>query len=155
MFSEDQIQQELVKKFNFLEGKVLILRPRRIKLEVSPENFFEVLEFVLYELEFRHLCTITGLDDKDRLSILYHLAQEKGKMLNIKLSVPKSYPVIKSIISYFPGAEVYERELVDLLGARVEGLPPGNRYPLTDDWPAGEYPLRKDWRPKYGAEKGS
>jgi Ni,Fe-hydrogenase III component G len=29
----------------------------------------------------------------------------------------------------------------------VEGLPAGNRYPLTDDWPADQFPLRKDWKP--------
>ena len=28
---------------------------------------------------------------------------------------------------------------------QVQGLPPGNRYPLPDDWPQGQYPLRKDW----------
>ena len=47
----------------------------------------------------------------------------------------------------YAGAQVYERELVDLFGAQVEGLPPGNRYPLTDDWPTDEHPLRKDWKP--------
>ncbi|MDD5594820.1 MAG: NADH-quinone oxidoreductase subunit C, partial [Candidatus Omnitrophica bacterium] len=67
---------------------------------------------------------------------------------NLKVSVPKENPVIKSIIGIFPGAEIYERELIDLFGAKVEGLPEGNRYPLTDDWPKDEYPLRKDWRPK-------
>ena len=46
----------------------------------------------------------------------------------------------------FPAAEIYERELIDLLGAKVAGLPEGKRYPLPDDWPAGEYPLRKDWK---------
>jgi Ni,Fe-hydrogenase III component G len=35
---------------------------------------------------------------------------------------------------------------MDLLGAQVEGLPAGRRYPLPEDWPQGEYPLRKDWK---------
>ena len=46
----------------------------------------------------------------------------------------------------FPGAELYERELVDMFGISVEGLPAGNRYPLPDDWPQGQHPLRKDWK---------
>ena len=66
-------------------------------------------------------------------------------MLSVKTSVPKNRPVIKTVTSYFLSADVYERELIDLLGAKVEGLPAGNRYPLTDDWPVGQYPLRKDW----------
>jgi Ni,Fe-hydrogenase III component G len=69
-------------------------------------------------------------------------------LINLKTSAPKENPQIKSITQYFPSAEIYERELVDLFGAKVEGLAPGNRYPLTDDWPPGEYPLRKDWKAK-------
>jgi Ni,Fe-hydrogenase III component G len=51
------------------------------------------------------------------------------------------------VIPLFVGAEIYERELVDLLGVKVEGLPSGNRYPLMDDWPKDQFPLRKDWKP--------
>jgi Ni,Fe-hydrogenase III component G len=36
--------------------------------------------------------------------------------------------------------------MMDLFGMQVEGLPPGNRYPLPDDWPPNQYPLRKDWK---------
>jgi len=54
--------------------------------------------------------------------------------------------VIKTITDIFPPADIYERELEDLLGAKVDGLGDGKRYPLPDDWPKGEYPLRKDWK---------
>jgi NADH:ubiquinone oxidoreductase subunit C len=67
-------------------------------------------------------------------------------MVNLKTSVIKSNPVINTVTSFFPGAEIYEREVSDLFGAVVDGLPKGNRYPLTDDWPKGEYPLRKEWK---------
>ena len=69
-------------------------------------------------------------------------------MLNIRISVDRNNPVIKTITHDFPGADIYEREVMDLLGAKVEGLPPGKRYPLSDDWPTDEYPLRKDWKKK-------
>ncbi|MEI6093142.1 MAG: NADH-quinone oxidoreductase subunit C, partial [bacterium] len=58
---------------------------------------------------------------------------------------PKSNPVIKTITDTFPGGDLYERELTDLLGAKIDGLPNGIRYPLPDGWPEGQYPLRKDW----------
>ena len=97
-------------------------------------------------LGFRILCAITGQDEGDSFSVLYHLAREDGIMLNVEVSAPKANPVIKTVTGVFPGADHYEREIVDLLGFKVEGLAPGFRYPLTDDWPPGQYPLRKDWK---------
>ncbi|MFA5345827.1 MAG: NADH-quinone oxidoreductase subunit C, partial [Candidatus Omnitrophota bacterium] len=104
------------------------------------------------ELQFGHLCTITGLDEPEKLGFIYHLAADSGILINLRTYAPKNNPVIKTVTSYFPGAEIYERELVDLFGATVTGLPVGNRYPLTDDWPTEEHPLRKDWKPKPAKE---
>lgn len=146
MSQDENIKQDLVGKFGFLEGKIRIARPRRIFLETDLDNFFPVFEHAVRNLNFCHLCTITGLDELEKFGFIYHLAQDSGVLLNIKTSVSKNNPVIKTVMPSFPGAECYERELVDLFGVQVEGLPPGNRYPLTDDWPKDQYPLRKDWK---------
>lgn len=147
MTKDENVVQELVRKFSYLEGKIEIRRPRRIFLEVDHASFMEIFDFVAKTLKFPHLCTITGLDEQENLSFIYHLAEDSGILLNIKISVPKTNPQIDTVIKYFPGAEIYERELMDLFGAKVRGLPPGHRYPLTDDWPADQFPLRKDWKP--------
>jgi NADH:ubiquinone oxidoreductase subunit C len=146
MSIEENIKQALNKKFGFPEDAVRIPRPRRIFLELPVADFEKVFVFAKDELKFGHLVSITGFDEPEKLAFMYHCAQDNGIMLNIKISVDKSRPVIKSVTPYFLGADIYERELVDLFGAKVEGLTTGNRYPLTDDWPAGEYPLRKDWK---------
>lgn len=146
MSAEEKIRQSLIEKFAYLQGNINIPRPRRISLQVEYQNFHAVFEYAAGDLKFPHLCTITGLDEQDKLSFIYHLAQDSGVVLNIKVSVPRENPVLKTVTPFFPGAEIYERELVDLLGVKVDGLPPGARYPLTDDWPAGQYPLRKDWK---------
>ena len=151
MSQEERITEELKNKFPFLEGNISIPRPRRISLEVAYSNFNEVFEYALTQFKFSHLCTITGLDEQDKLGFVYHLAGDSGIILNLKTSVQKENPVIKTVREYFPGAEIYERELMDLLGAKVEGLPPGSRYPLPDDWPTDQFPLRKDWKPKTSA----
>jgi Ni,Fe-hydrogenase III component G len=66
--------------------------------------------------------------------------------MNVEINAPRSNPVIQSVTKIFPSADLYERELVDLLGLKIEGLAEGFRYPLTDDWPKDQYPLRKDWK---------
>lgn len=145
---EEKIQSDLTAKFGFLADKVRIQRDRRIFAEVPPVNFREVFDYAVKNLDFKFLCTMTGLDEGDNLSFVYHITRQDGIVLNLKTSVPKNNPVIKTITDAFKGAEIYEREVMDLLGAKVDGLPEGKRYPLPDDWPEGEYPLRKDWKKK-------
>jgi membrane-bound hydrogenase subunit beta len=149
---EENIQSEIIKKFAFLDGKVTVQRPRRLFVDVSQEKFANLFEYAIKNLEFTILCAITGLDEGTGFGIIYHLARESGIMLNIKTTIDRGNPVLKTITGSFLCADIYERELVDLLGIKVEGLPPGNRYPLPDDWPAGEYPLRKDWKKKEGVK---
>ena len=146
MSQEQNIVDQLINKFGYLQDKVKIQRQRRMYCEVALVNFEEVFAYAIKDLGFAHLCTITGLDEQDNIGIIYHLAREDGIMLNLKTALPKSDPILKSIIERFPSAEIYEREMVDLLGVKVEGLPEGYRYPLVDDWPKGQYPLRKDWK---------
>jgi len=143
---EEKIQQGLSEKFPFLKDKIRIQRPRRMYAEVSRENFFDVFDYAVIELGFPMLSAITGLDEGENLSFIYHLATESGVILNLKTAVAKEKPVLNTVTGYFFGAEIYERELVDLLGVKVEGLKKGKRYPLPDDWPDGQYPLRKDWK---------
>jgi membrane-bound hydrogenase subunit beta len=152
MSQEENIKQDLIAKFGLPEASFRIPRERRIFVEVGPEKLPAVFDHVVRQLKFCHLCTITGFDDGDKLSIMYHIAQDRNIIINIKTSVPKDNPKLKTVTSYFPSADAYEREVIDLLGFQIEGLPPGNRYPLTDDWPKGQYPLRKDW--KYSETKG-
>jgi membrane-bound hydrogenase subunit beta len=143
---EESIQKFLVTKFAFLADKVRVQRDRRIFADVPKEKLEDVLKYAMKELDFVFLCTMSGLDEGENLSFIYHLTRQDGVILSLKISVPKTNPVIKTVTDYFKGAEIYEREVMDLLGAKVEGLPEGKHYPLPDDWPEGQYPLRKDWK---------
>jgi NADH:ubiquinone oxidoreductase subunit C len=68
-------------------------------------------------------------------------------MANVKTRCPKGESM-QTITSIFPGGGIYERELIDLFGAHIDGLPEGRNYPLPDNWPKGEHPLLKDWKPR-------
>jgi membrane-bound hydrogenase subunit beta len=149
MANEEAITKELLENFPFLAEKVAARRERRVFAEVDYANFAPVFDYAVKRMDFSHLCTISGTDDGDNLGAIYHLSRRDGTLLNIKTAVPKEKPEIDTVSSYFPGGVLYERELIDLLGFKVNGLPPqANRYPLQDDWPEGQYPLRKDWTPE-------
>ncbi len=148
MNNEEKIKTELLQKFPYLEGKCDIIRQRRITTEVDKDNLIGLLNYLFNDLKFNLLCTITGLDTGDNLQFIYHVANKDGIVINVKTNVPKSNPVISTVTGIYNGATFYERELEDLLGARVEGLPEGRHYPLPDNWPKGQYPLRKDWKPE-------
>lgn len=144
--TEEALKDMLVKRFPFLDGRIRAPRARRIFIDDVTDNFDEVFLYAIKELDFSALCAITGMDEGERIVFGYHMARPDGTVLTIKRSAPKSDPVIKTVVPVFFCADIYERELVDLLGVRVEGLKEGNRYPLPDGWPQGEYPLRKDWK---------
>jgi membrane-bound hydrogenase subunit beta len=160
MSQEETVQARLGERFPVLRDKVRVQRARRLWVDVPQEIFLEVFEYIIGPLEFSKLATITGLDEGETLGLIYHLAgpgcaraepgsaeaTPGGMVLNLHTSVPRQKPVVQTVTSLFPSAEAYEREVVDLLGFQVEGLPEGSRYPLPDDWPAGQYPLRKDWK---------
>jgi membrane-bound hydrogenase subunit beta len=148
MTREQTIEQDLLAGFPCLADKVRVQRDRRVWAEAPAAQFRAILDHACDRLEFVHLCTITGLDEGESLAFIYHLAREDGLVLCLKTTVPKAAPGLRSVSDRFPGGVIYERELVDMLGAQVEGLPPGKRYPLPDDWPEGQYPLRKEWTPQ-------
>jgi Ni,Fe-hydrogenase III component G len=148
MNKEEGLKELIAKGLNLPEDKVTVSRIRRLSAEVEYPGLKRALEFITKDLNFVHLSSITGLDEGQRLGIIYHLSDDAGVVLSLKTGVDKNNPVVMSITDKFPSAEVYERELVDLLGFKVDGLPEGSRYPLTDDWPKDEHPLRKDWKPK-------
>jgi membrane-bound hydrogenase subunit beta len=147
MSSEQEVGSDLIKAFPFLQDKVRTPRARRIFVDIPADRFAEVFKYLYDKAGFTILCTITGLDQGSTLGVLYHLAHESGTVLTAGIAVPKEAPVIQTVTRTFPAADAYEREMVDLLGVQVEGLAPGRRYPLPDNWPTDEHPLRKDWRP--------
>ncbi len=142
---EEKMREELIGELGLTN--VRVQRDRRIFADVPEEKFREVFDYAVKGMNFLILGAITGLDEGDKFSFIYHISREDGIVLNLKISLPREKPVLNTITGYFPCAEIYERELEDLLGAKVMGLSAGKRYPLPDDWPKGEFPLRKDWKP--------
>ena len=170
MSEAEILRSELEERFALAPEAVKVQREKRVWIQADQKTTEHIFEYLVKLQGFRILCTITGLDEGENLGFIYHLARDGGMMANLKTACPKG-AAIRTVTGFFPGAAIYERELEDLLGARVEGLPPGQRYPLPEDWPTGDHPLLKDWKPRTtapeagvqgapaappaGAEKGS
>jgi NADH:ubiquinone oxidoreductase subunit C len=130
---------------------VQVKRTRRIFINVSRDDLIKTVNILSSELNINHLSTITARDTGKEIEILYHFLLN-GIVITIRTACPKDDPTIDSIVSIFPGAILYERELNDILGVIPKGHPDLRRLVLPDDW-VGGYPLRKDWKPPQESEE--
>jgi NADH:ubiquinone oxidoreductase subunit C len=78
------------------------------------------------------------------LEALYHFCHGAA-ILTLRVRAPHSNPVLPSLCPVIPYAGLYERELVEMLGFRIDGATQAERFILPEDWPDGVYPLRKDF----------
>jgi Ni,Fe-hydrogenase III large subunit/NADH:ubiquinone oxidoreductase subunit C len=130
-----------------MEDSILDLKvPRQKKAYIllKPESHHEAVLLLLKHVEDTILSTITGVDLVTEIELNYHMAC--GGTVTLKNRVLREKPVTKTITDILPGANLYEREVFDLLGVVFEGHPKLERLLLPESWPKGDYPLRKDWK---------
>jgi len=116
-------------------------------LMVGSENLLALMETLRDEYGYDFLSSVTGVDylAEGKMEVVYHLFKSTGgAILEIKVQIPRSDPVIPSMMDLFPGADFQEREAWDLLGIRFEGHPDLKRILMWEGF-AG-HPLRKDWQ---------
>jgi membrane-bound hydrogenase subunit beta len=118
---------------------------RRIFIKVAPGDLVAAVTLLRDRYDCAYLATISGVDKGEMFEFIYHFASPVAN-INLRTEVPRSAPRFASICPVIPGAVLYERELQEMFGVTVEGIPDGRRLNLPDDWPEGQYPLRKDWK---------
>ena len=124
---------------------VNIARERRLFAEIPVTQLVTAIQS-LKESGMINIGAITGLDLGDRLEVMYYLYNNEGVLLSLKVYISREDPHVPTVTDIFPGVFMYERELIDLFGIMVDGIPHNRKYPIPEDWPDGEYPLRKDWK---------
>jgi len=134
----------IAEKMGAAVSGIAVQRANRLWLDVKPESLNELLAF-MKGTGYIHIATITGMDFGEQLGAIYHLT-DRRMTVSITAKTPRTAPELPTVTGLFPGCEGYERELEDMFGIRINGLPPGRRYPLPDDFPADQHPLRKDWK---------
>jgi NADH:ubiquinone oxidoreductase subunit D/NADH:ubiquinone oxidoreductase subunit C len=116
-------------------------------LFVKPSDLLILMASLRDDLGYDHLTSLTGVDyfPEEYLEVVYHLFRSTGgAILEIKVQVPRSNPVVPSLFDLYPGADFQEREAWDLLGIKFEGHPDLKRILMWEGF-AG-HPLRKDWQ---------
>lgn len=94
-----------------------------------------------------YLAAITGLDlgeEAGEIEVLYHFCTGPV-VVTLRVRTPRDAPSVPTLSHYIPSAEPFERELSEMFGVEIVGIPNPERLYLPDDWPEGVYPLRKDF----------
>jgi len=99
------------------------------------------------ELAFDILADLTATDpdaeDESLWLNLHLLSLKRGHRLAVKAMVPKSDPVVPSMVQAHMAAHYHERECSEMFGITFDGNPDPRNILLPDDWVG--YPLRKDY----------
>lgn len=115
----------------------------RLYLSTSQDRLRDIVGYIYTELGGR-LSTITAVDQRSGIELLYHLAiNQEGALVSVRVLVEKPEPSIGSLTDIVPAADWIEREIHEMFGVFFVGHPRLEKLFLPDDWPAGEYPLRK------------
>ena len=79
-----------------------------------------------------------------RFQISYHIVSHSLKeRIRLRVMVDEASPALDTIVSVWPSANYYEREIFDLFGVRFDGHPNLRRIMMPEDWSG--HPLRKDY----------
>ena len=120
---------------------------------VAADRLLETARALRSNLGYDYLSSVTGVDylPEGKMEVVYHLyPMAGGPGLVLKTQVPRENARVPSLVPVFPGADLQEREVWDLLGVRFEGHPDLRRVLLWEGF-AG-HPLRKDWQEAYFEE---
>ena len=97
---------------------------------------------------FEMCVDVTAVDHhrarRDRFELVVNLVSLRhGKRLRLRLALPAEDPRVPSLVSVYPGANFFEREVFDMFGISFDDHPDMTRILMPDDWQG--HPLRKDF----------
>ena len=97
------------------------------------------------DLDFATLTAVTAVDYIEYFELVYHLlSMRRNHSLVVKTRVSgREEPAVPSLTEWWPGADLQEREIWDLMGVKFENHPNLKRILLWEGYPG--HPLRKDY----------
>jgi NADH:ubiquinone oxidoreductase subunit C len=110
-------------------------------INLEARNLHDVLAY-LKQNGFPRLSAISGVDVGKNLELIYHVFSD-GYYVNIRVPLPKKKLEIKTVTGIYPGANLFEREVHEMLGVDFPGHPNLENLFLSENSPKN--PLRKDF----------
>ncbi len=99
------------------------------------------------ELCYDYLMDLTAVDyfkRKPRFEVVYHFLSLKNRFrVRVKVPVSESAPEVDSLVSLWPAANWYEREVYDMFGIKFRGHPNLKRILMYPEFEG--HPLKKDY----------
>ena len=128
-----------------------------IWLKIKLENFKEAVK-LLCTIQFPHFAIISGDDFGEEIELNYHFSLYYGERfkeisVNLITLLPKKDLKIPTLTDIIPGAQTAEREIKEMFGIKVEGLPDSPNLFLPKDFAKDTYPFRRDEKGIYPLSK--
>ena len=137
----------LARLLNWRSESVLAAKFDRDELTLTVDRSLVREVCSILKPEFNFLSDVTSVDwlpAEPRFQVTYHLLSHKLKeRVRLRVMLPGDDAVVESIISVWPAANFFEREVHDLMGIRFIGHPNLSRILMPEDWKG--HPLRKDY----------
>ena len=118
-------------------------------LDVKRDGFRTAILHLFQLQEYPHFTVISPVDRGDTVELLYHFSLFYGQHLKaialvIRVTLSKTDLTIPTITDVIPGAIFSEREVQEMMGISVTGIPDDRRLFIPEDFPKGVYPWRRD-----------
>lgn len=120
-------------------GKVYVEKQNRIWVKVPLNKLLKTCESLRHEYGVIRVISISGRDAGKSIEVIYHLELGHG-VISVKTEVPKKNDSVPTLTKIFPSANLFERELAEMLGIKVEDHPNLKKLFLP---PEIENPLRR------------
>ncbi len=128
-------------------------RPGYAGYLIEPAGLVAFARALRDELGYGYLSCVTAVDylPENKMEVVYHAYRlAGGPALVFKVQVPRSEPVVDTLVDVYPGADLQEREAWDLFGVRFKGHPNLRRILMWEGFEG--HPMRKDYHEPYYVE---
>ncbi len=122
---------------------------QRVWFDIDRKYLKDAVAHLCKQYPYPHFVVCSGYDNEKDIVMNYHFtinyAKKAGEItVSMRVTLPKKDAVIESITSLIPGALISEREMQEMLGITIDGIPDSRRLFLDESFPKGVFPWRRD-----------